>query len=99
MIARILTAAESELEEATDYYNERQAGLGTEFVQEFRRALDLVLKWPAAWLRVARTTSARRIQLDRFPYRVIYQIVDNEIIVVAIAHTKRRATYWRDRLK
>ena|SRR5215204_5624455 len=99
MIARILTPAEQELEEAADYYDAQRDGLGTEFLIDFRRALDLVVRWPDAWSRVARTKSARRIQLDRFPYRLIYQVLNNEILVIAIAHTKRRATYWRSRLQ
>jgi mRNA-degrading endonuclease RelE of RelBE toxin-antitoxin system len=99
MVARILPEAEHELEEAADYYDDQREGLGTEFIVEFRRALDLVLRWPTAWARVARTKNARRIGLNRFPYRLIYQIRDAEVIIVAIAHAKRRATYWRSRLK
>jgi plasmid stabilization system protein ParE len=99
MVGRILPEAEQELEEAADYYDGQREGLGTEFIVEFRRALELVLRWPNAWARVTRTKTARRIGLDRFPYRIIYQVRGDDIIIVAVAHTKRRATYWRARLK
>jgi hypothetical protein len=35
--------------------------------------------------------------LSRFPYRVIYRVRDEDIYIVAIAHTSRRPGYWKDR--
>ena len=33
----------------------------------------------------------------RFPFRIVYRIVENRVLVVAVAHAKRRPGYWRDR--
>jgi hypothetical protein len=33
-----------------------------------------------------------------FPYAVLYSIEDDYILIVAIAHGKRRPGYWRHRL-
>jgi hypothetical protein len=41
-----------------------------------------------------RTVAAVR---RRFPYGVVYQILESEILVVAITHLHRRPGYWRDR--
>lgn len=41
----------------------------------------------------------RRMPVRRFPYRVVWVITDDEIYVVAIAHTHRRPGYWRHRLE
>jgi hypothetical protein len=36
--------------------------------------------------------------IERFPYAVVYGIEDETIIVIAIAHTRRKPTYWVERL-
>lgn len=41
----------------------------------------------------------RSAKVKRFPYRVVYVIVDNTVEVLAVAHAKRRPAYWRRRLK
>jgi len=39
----------------------------------------------------------RSAKLRRFPYRVVYVIVGDDIDVLAVAHAKRRPAYWRAR--
>ena len=41
----------------------------------------------------------RSAKVSRFPYRVVYVVVDDVIDVIAVAHSKRRLVYWRRRLK
>jgi hypothetical protein len=40
----------------------------------------------------------RFVKLRNFPYVVFYAVLDGEVLVVALAHTKRRPGYWRRRL-
>ena len=40
----------------------------------------------------------RSAKVKRFPYRVVYLIIDSDIDVIAVAHAKRRPAYWRRRL-
>jgi hypothetical protein len=40
----------------------------------------------------------RSTKVKRFPYRVVYVVVDDSIDVIAVAHAKRRPGYWRRRL-
>jgi plasmid stabilization system protein ParE len=35
--------------------------------------------------------------LKRFPFRIVYRVLVDRILVVAIAHTSRRPGYWKDR--
>jgi hypothetical protein len=35
--------------------------------------------------------------VKRFPYSVLYRIRDDHVRILAIAHQKRRAFYWRRR--
>jgi hypothetical protein len=36
--------------------------------------------------------------LAKFPYSVIYKEKDEVILIVAVAHAKRRPGYWRGRI-
>ena len=35
--------------------------------------------------------------LKKFPFRIVYRSIGDRVLVVAIAHAKRRPGYWRDR--
>jgi len=45
------------------------------------------------------TRNTRRRVLHSFPYSVIYQEKQDVILIVAVAHAKRREGYWAKRLK
>jgi plasmid stabilization system protein ParE len=92
-----LESAQIELEEGVTYFNEQQAGLGYEFVQEVAAAIDRILKYPEAWTQLSKRT--RRCRTKRFPYGVVYQIRGDRILVVAIMHLHRKPLYWRGRVK
>lgn len=96
MSYRFLLPARDELEQAIDFYNQRRRGLGYEFAQEVESAISRILAFPRAWPVVS--PRARRCRTRRFPYGVIYQIREDEILVVAVMHLKRRPFYWKDRL-
>lgn len=53
--------------------------------------------WPAVpdWDREPRL---RRKSVGGFPYGVIYFVTDDEVVIVAYAHDKRRPGYWTSRL-
>lgn len=40
----------------------------------------------------------RRVRVRRFPYQVVYLVIDNDVVVIAIAHDRRRPGYWAERL-
>jgi hypothetical protein len=37
--------------------------------------------------------------MRRFPFSVVYHVVDDLIRIVAIAHAKRKPGYWRTRMR
>lgn len=41
--------AEDELNQAADYYDEQQAGLGLEFVEEVYLTIQRIIEFPQAW--------------------------------------------------
>lgn len=44
-----LDAADSEFDEAIAYYNDERAGLGFEFADEVKEALERIKNYPEAW--------------------------------------------------
>jgi hypothetical protein len=96
MEIRLLKIAETELDEAVIFYNSEQPGLGADFIVEFVNTLDRIKAYPKAWNPFTQNT--RRCQLRRFPYGIVYQIFETEILVVAISHLHREPGYWQERL-
>ncbi len=63
--------AEAELNDAVDYYDACQEGLGLEFAREVYTAIENICDFPLAWTPLSQNT--RRCLLKRFPYGVVYQ--------------------------
>jgi len=88
--------AETEMNEAARYYEERALGLGMSFLDAIEEAVDQVLANPEAYQLVG--DDVRHKILRRFPYSVLYVIEPDRIRVMAVAHQKRRPGYWCYRL-
>ena len=71
--------------------------MGDEFTAEVLNTINRILNHPEAWTKLSKRT--RRCLTNRFPYGVIYQIRGNRILIVAVAHLRKKPVYWRDRLK
>jgi len=89
-------AAADELREAAKFYSDRaDQALGLTLVAEFERALNFLSNNPelgAVW-----RGTARRFPLRRFPYNLVYQVEPQELRVIALAHQRRRPSYWKNR--
>ena len=92
-----LDAAEAEFKEAIQYYNDQRAGLGFEFSDEVKQAIDRITNYPHAWTPLSKRT--RRCLIHRFPYSIIYEARTHEIIIIAIQHHRRKPNNWRDRVR
>jgi hypothetical protein len=101
MKARFLPAAVLELEFAADDYEEVGPGLGSEFRQEVRSIVALIERHQRIGpsVNAGTKTALREFLLGRFPYRLIYSIDVNDIVIVALAHQHRRSGYWRGRIE
>ena len=87
--------AADELEEAAVFYESRVAGLGKSFLDEVERTVSLIGRYPEAGAGIGR--NLRRVRLDRFPYSVVYRRVGDTVVIIALAHQRRRPGYWRGR--
>ncbi len=91
-----LEAAQSEFDDATDYYEEQRAGLGFEFAKEVEQALERINHYPEAWSQLS--SRVRRCIVNRFPYSAIYELRTEIIIIVAIQHHHQKPESWRSRV-
>lgn len=96
MEARLLEPAQQELEEAADYYEARQEGLGVDLALEFYRSLDRIRSHPNAYPVVM--GNVRRCMLHRFNYQIVYEILDEMIVVLALVHERQDPKVWQDRI-
>ena len=87
--------AELELKEAAQYYESEVAGLGKTFVDEVEHTLKQIALHPEAALMIHDVVHRKLVR--RFPYSIMYSIVDDTIRILAIANQKRRPFYWRVR--
>lgn len=96
-----LHAAEVEFLEAVGRYEDQQDGLGARFLSEVERASSRIAKRPGigpVWTYSEVPEGVRRLSLGTFPYHLVY-VEDPRLVIVAVAHMKRRPGYWRQRLR
>ena len=88
--------AEADLREAAEFYRKRAGNeLALTFIAEFEYSISLLLEHPvlgAIW-----RNGRRRLVMRRFPYSLIYNVVDQQLRILAVAHHSRRPGYWQDR--
>lgn len=90
-------AAEAEHLESVAFYETRRAGLGASYLASFEAAMERVAEAPHRY-RVERNPDIQRIRLERFPFHVLFRETPNGVQVLAVAHDRRRPTYWLNRL-
>jgi plasmid stabilization system protein ParE len=93
---RIQSQAQEEINEAFDWYFKRSPEAADAFLTEIGASLAQIVSRPQLY--PAYTKNTRRLILANFPYSVIFQEKDDVILVVAVAHAKRRPGYWRGRI-
>jgi plasmid stabilization system protein ParE len=94
---RIHRLAVAEIDHEVDYYESCSAGLGTELEDEIDAVLETILQFPHAAPQWRDRADRRVAVLDRFPFTLVYQVKEDEIVIVALAHTSRRPGYWSRR--
>ena len=90
-----LSGARRDFDESFDWY----AGRSTQAAVRFAAAVDAALERVAANPTQFASPDGvhRECPLKKFPFRIVYRVADNRVLVVAIAHAKRRPGFWRSR--
>lgn len=93
----IRQAAELDLAEAEDRYEEQRQGLGTEFRAQVDDLLAALSTHPQLF--PVRYRGNRRAVLRRFPYLLWYRVEADAVILLACIHAKRHPRVARARLR
>ena len=99
--AQLHPEAVREFLEAVRFYEHQQTGLGEQFEAEVAHAVDDIVWNPVAWPELTshpQSSVVRSRRVARFPYRIVYFVHDDTIVVVAVAHERRRPGYWNRRV-
>lgn len=91
---------EQDVAEAVEWYECRQRGLGGQFVEEIIRVWDALADNPLLNSRRHGTKNIRWRYPARFPYRVIYEVSEEEhtVVIAAVLHAARHHQHWEQRL-
>jgi hypothetical protein len=84
-----------ELEAAALWYEQRQLGLGTDFLEEYQVTLTRILSEPERWRKIQGEN--RKLNFHRFPYAIVYSVHGADLYVIAVMHLHRRPFYWVNR--
>ncbi|MGI9285803.1 MAG: type II toxin-antitoxin system RelE/ParE family toxin [Pseudomonadales bacterium] len=97
MKVRFLMVAKAEFDDAIEYYETQQEGLGNRFSSNVQESIQRIVAFPEAFHLLSKRT--RRCLVTKFPYGIIYQHrkTSNEVLVVAVAHLHRKPDYWVSR--
>jgi hypothetical protein len=87
--------AAQEAREARDYYDGVRAGLGDDFQAELEAAVARIKENP--YLYAAESGTIHICPLNRFPYSLYYEDLDDRIWIAAVGHQHRRPGYWARR--
>jgi len=94
---RTSSPASLELTEAVRWYESKRPGLGADFLDEVTRTIDRLGLNPEVGNPMSADQKTRRLFVARFPYQIVYRVRPGEIVIVALAHLKRRPGYWKHR--
>lgn len=93
---RFLTLAETEVDDAVFWYQKHSEDESLNFLAELNRAFLLISTHPQVAPQIR--PGIHSLSLRRFPYSLIYGLDNNLIVVIAVAHQRRKPQYWVDRL-
>ncbi|MDD4928209.1 MAG: type II toxin-antitoxin system RelE/ParE family toxin [Gallionella sp.] len=78
-------------------YESEAAGVGLAFIAAVHKAVAEIVEFPFA-AQVMRVGIRKKV-LRHFAYNLFYAVEADAIVIVAVAHQRKRPNYWRARLK
>lgn len=88
--------ASRDVEEAYNYLETQQAGLGLKFLDQLDEVLSRIGAMAELYAVVWRNVRAARLR--RFLHVVYYRVLDDRIEVIAVLHGSRDSSAWQARV-
>ena len=80
--------AADEISEAFTWYEDQKMGLGSALIDVLEDYLDLIQTNPQLYQ--IRSGTERAAVIRKFPYKIIYRIEGNTVVVFSVFHTSRK---------
>lgn len=77
-----------DIQEAFEWYEKQQEGLGFDFIDEIESGYLKISKHPLHYTAI--NARFRRLKINRFPYLIIYEIENNTVIINSVRHIHRK---------
>ena len=87
--------AELDINSAFEYYENQRFGLGHDFLLCVEEGLSKIERHPSHYKIIYK--ELRRIAIRRFPYRILYLVQNNRVIVTAVFHARKDPQAWDGR--
>jgi len=88
--------AHQDIFKALLWYESKRVGLGGEFYQEIENVKDFLSLNPII-IEIKHKNNVRWIQVDRFPFIVVYVVNEDTVVILAVISTHRHPKRWKSR--
>ncbi len=89
--------AAHEFDDAIEWYEMQSEGLGKRFKNMVIEQVRKIQKNPKWFL--LEDDAVYKAYIPKFPFKILYSIEENRIVIWAIAHLHRKPWYWQNRIK
>jgi toxin ParE1/3/4 len=84
--------ATKEIQAAFQWYESKNAGLGTVFLKSVTAATERLSRHPTQFK--LERIKYQRVHISKFPYALHFTIIDSEVKVLACLHTRQSPDLW-----
>lgn len=88
--------AEAEMLSASVFYETQQKDLGKRFLASVQDVLNRIQVNPLLYSEIG--DSVRRCLTTTFPFGVIFRIMPDQYVIIAVMHLHRDPGYWKSRV-
>lgn len=82
-----------EVQQATAYYQTKQAGLEKRFLESIEDAVLRIQRNPLIYKCIDEYT--RKCRLPHFPYGLVFRIQTEHIEIIALMYLRQQPNYWK----
>ena len=95
MVVDFHPEATTELAESADWYTEHSGVAAQDFLVAVDLVISSIVDDPARFAKIDEVH--RSCSVARFPFQIVFRHDELRVVIVAVAHAKRRPGYWRSR--
>jgi len=88
--------ADAEMMSAAKFYETKQKDLGKRFLASVQDALNRIQVNPLLYQEIE--VGVRRCITMTFPFGVVFRIMPDQYVIIAVMHLHREPEYWKNRV-